>query len=185
MPDQLFYQYARGFLKIKDLNYIFPQDIVNLAYSFDAKNITALFDAGQKDGGIECGPFFFEGNMVKNLLGEKTKVLVGVFTLGLQTDTLVREWTKKDIEKSVILNACLAAKLERDLDIFFDNLAKDYSREGKTVTRRISPGYEDLPLSAHSEIVKKLSADKYLGIYPDVLGMVRPEKTVTCLVAIG
>ena len=80
--------------------------------------------------------------LARNLKGCLEVILVAA-TLGTRTDLLLRRYSRTDMTRAVILQACAAARLEEYLDAWQEERKKELEEEGLYLRPRFSPGYGD------------------------------------------
>lgn len=120
----------------------------------------------------------------KNLLGCEEVIILGA-TLGIQVDYLIHRYTKNEIAKAVVLQACAAAYLEEYLDSWQEEKRVEYGIEGKYLRPRFSPGYGDFNIKHQENIIRILDSAKTIGLSMTESYMLTPTKSVTAIIGIG
>lgn len=137
------------------------------------------------DGEMDMGCFKTKSHgLRKNLTGCESVILFAA-TLGVQTDNLIRRYTRLQMSKAVVMQAAAAAMLEDFCDEVNEELKREYEKKGLYLRPRFSPGYGDFPLDCQPEFLRGLEAGKRIGItLTDSLLMV-PSKSVTAVIGVS
>lgn len=144
------------------------------------KTIHKIFDCTVTENSLIIGKYIFESKrLAENLSGCK-KVCIFASTLGTECDRLLRTYTATNISRSVVLQACLASKIEEVCDSLEDKLKED----GLSLRQRYSPGYFDLDINENRKIFELMDITKRIGLtLTDTCQMV-PTKSVTAFIGI-
>ncbi len=122
---------------------------------------------------------FSSKRLAQNLAGCK-KVCVFAATLGTECDRLLRTYSSDNISRAMVLQACLASKIEEVCDGVEDELRL----RGYSLRQRYSPGYFDLDIKENKKIFELMEITKRIGItLTDTYQMV-PTKSVTAFIGI-
>jgi len=158
-----------------------------LSKSIEPKLISGEFDIKKEDDGyaLSGADLVFKGKLIEKTLSECDSLVLFAATLTSQADNLLREYSAKDMHKTVILNACMTAYLECFADSFEAKIKDDMLKRGKNIKNRISCGYGDFDIGIQPDIIKLLKADKYLGLTVTEANMLIPEKSITALIGAG
>lgn len=126
------------------------------------------------------GEYVFKSRrLAENLNGCKKVVLFGA-TLGTECDRLLRTYSKKNIAKAAMFQACLTAAIEE----VCDDLEVKLEAQGLRLRKRYSPGYFDLDITENRKIFELLDLSKRIGLsLTDTCQMV-PTKSVTAFIGI-
>ena len=93
---------------------------------------------------------------------------------------LLRTYTSNDITRTMVLQACLASKIEEVCDGIEDEL----KAHGMTLRMRYSPGYFDLDIKENKKFFELMDITKRIGLtLTDTYQMV-PSKSVTAFIGI-
>ena len=122
--------------------------------------------------------------LARNLKGCREVILVAV-TLGTRTDLLLRRYSRTDMTRAVILQACAAARLEEYLDAWQEERKKELEEEGLYLRPRFSPGYGDFSIHHQKALLQRLEAQKRIGLTMTDGYMLTPSKSVTALAGIS
>lgn len=122
--------------------------------------------------------------LARNLKGCR-EVILAAATLGTRTDLLLRRYSRTDMTRAVILQACAAARLEEYLDAWQEERKKELEEEGLYLRPRFSPGYGDFSIHHQKALLQRLEAPKRIGLTMTDGYMLTPSKSVTALVGIS
>ena len=122
--------------------------------------------------------------LARNLKGCLEVILVAA-TLGTRTDLLLRRYSRTDMTRAVILQACAAARLEEYLDTWQEERKKELEEEGLYLRPRFSPGYGDFSIHHQKALLQRLEASKRIGLTMTDGYMLTPSKSVTALAGIS
>lgn len=144
------------------------------------KTLHRIFDCSVTPDRLVIGDYIFESErLAQNLSGCK-KVCVFGATLGTECDRLLRTYSVNNISKSMVLQACLASKIEEVCNTLEDELKK----QGMTLRQRYSPRYFDLDIKENKKIFDLLELTKRIGLtLTDTYQMV-PTKSVTAFIGV-
>lgn len=148
--------------------------------SIKPKTLHRIFDCTVTDSELDINGVTFKSlRLAENLKGCKRVCVFGA-TLGTECDRLLRKYSVQNIAKSVVMQACLAAKIEEVCDL----LEEELKAQGFTLCNRYSPGYYDLALTDNKKIFELLELKKRIGLtLTDTCQMV-PTKSVTAFIGI-
>lgn len=119
----------------------------------------------------------------KHLEGCHKAVLMAV-TLGTDVDLLIRKTQVTDMAKAVIIDAGASVMVEQLADEFEDNI-KQRLPEDEYMTCRFSPGYGDWPITEQKNIVRKLDAQRQIGLNITADSLMVPRKSITAVMGIS
>ena len=122
--------------------------------------------------------------LARNLKGCR-EVILAAATLGTRTDLLLRRYSRTDMTRAVILQACAAARLEEYLDAWQEERKKELEEEGLYLRPRFSPGYGDFSIHHQKALLQRLEAPKRIGLTMTDGYMLTPSKSVTALAGIS
>lgn len=144
------------------------------------KTLHRIFDCKVSDDEIKVENMTFKSHRLAENLKGCEKVCIFGATLGTECDRLLRTYTNTDLTRTVVLQSCLASKIEEVCDSLEDKLKE----EGLVLRQRYSPGYFDLDISENKKIFELLELTKRIGLtLTDTLQMV-PTKSVTAFIGI-
>lgn len=144
------------------------------------RTLHRIFDCVVTDDSLMVDGFLFKSRRLADTLRGCNKVCIFGATLGTECDRLLRTYSASNISKSVVLQACLASKIEEVCDGLEDILKK----QGMKLKMRYSPGYFDLDIKENTKIFEMLELTKRIGLtLTDTCQMV-PTKSVTAIIGI-
>lgn len=113
-----------------------------------------------------------------------TQAILFAATLGAQTDILMRRWTKLDMSRAVILQACAATVIEAYCDECEEELSAMAAKEGLFLRPRYSPGYGDFAVEHQRDFLDALNCGKRMGLTTTDSFMLVPTKSVTAVIGL-
>lgn len=122
--------------------------------------------------------------LARNLKGCGEMILLAA-TLGAQVDLLLRKYSRTDMTRAVILQACAAADLEEYLDSWQEKMKEELELEGLYPRPRFSPGYGDFSIQHQKELLRLLEAPKRIGLTMTEGCMLTPTKSVTAVMGLS
>jgi len=125
-----------------------------------------------------------EGHSAKNLLKNSFAVIFMAVTIGSGLENLAGQYTKeKQFENALVLDTIGSEAAEASANALNSYLLTLARQAKKTLTRRFSPGYGDLPLFFQKDMFRELSLDG-LNIVLDKKFILFPRKTVTAILGV-
>ena len=144
------------------------------------KTLHRIFDCTVNDDELIIGDYHFKSTRLADNLKDCKRVCIFGATLGIEGDRLLRTYSANDIAKAMVLQACLASKIEEVCDTLEDKLRAD----GLTLRQRYSPGYFDLDIKENKKLFELIELTKRIGItITDTYQMI-PTKSVTAFIGI-
>jgi hypothetical protein len=126
----------------------------------------------------------FESGMLAELLKDSREVFLMAATAGADiVERTGAEIGSGNASIGVILDATASETVDSALDWMQDFINKMLEREGKTLTRRYSPGYGDLQLHAQKMVFASLELEK-IGISITERYLLVPEKSVIAIAGV-
>ena len=119
----------------------------------------------------------------KNLAGCDSAVVFAA-TAGMDTDRLIRKYTRVQPSKALMLQALGAERVEALCDALEAELAPALKDEGLARRPRFSPGYGDFPLTHQRDIFKMLNCEKTIGVTLNESLLMSPSKSVTAVIGL-
>ncbi len=116
-----------------------------------------------------------------NLAGAKKCALMAV-TLGLEIDRHITLYSRTDVTRGLIFDACATAAIESCCDILQEEIRAEAEAMGFGITPRYSPGYGDFPIETQKEIVRVLGTYKKIGLCVNESSIMIPRKSVTAII---
>lgn len=116
-------------------------------------------------------------------LKDSERCIVFAATLGVVIDNRIRFYSKMDLEKSIIFDACASSAIEAVCNSACDEIGTRINKEFSLgITGRFSPGYGDLALTCQKNVLRVLKADKRIGLTCSDSSLLIPTKSVTALI---
>ncbi|MDD2482063.1 MAG: vitamin B12 dependent-methionine synthase activation domain-containing protein [Lutispora sp.] len=103
-------------------------------------------------------------------------------TLGLEVDRRIAYYSKMNLTKGIIMDACASTAIEALCDEVQEGIGEKAKEEGRYITARYSPGYGDLPITHQKDIVEVLRAYSQIGLTVNEASIMLPRKSVTALI---
>ena len=113
-----------------------------------------------------------------------TEAVIFAATLGPQADLLLRRYSKIDMSRTVILQACAATMIESYCDDCGNTLAKEAEPRGLYLRPRYSPGYGDFSITHQADLLRMLDSQKKIGLTITDSFMLAPSKSVTAVIGL-
>ena len=143
-----------------------------------------IFEIKMKDGRIELSNsnLIFNGKDIRSHLKGCSKCAVMAATLGVEVDRKIMTYSKIDLMKSLILDACATTAIEIICDKIEDEIREIAKAEGFNITSRYSPGYGDFSLDIQVELLRNLDAYRKIGLSTTNNFILLPRKSVTAVI---
>uniref|UniRef100_A0A7C4CH40 Methionine synthase n=1 Tax=Fervidobacterium thailandense TaxID=1008305 RepID=A0A7C4CH40_9BACT len=120
-----------------------------------------------------------QSNWIPSKLKGSSKYLIFVSTLGPRIDEEIEKLSQISTFRAHLLDAWASEALEKLNDSFEKWFSSTYTVK---MTRRFSPGYEDLHITINGNYVDLLGIQEYIKVLPT--GVMIPRKTTTCIVGL-
>lgn len=147
----------------------------------------ALFEIQANDGNrviLKKPRLTLEGKAIARHLTGSTHVALMAATLGQPADQMILADSYRSPSDALITDAVASAMVEDVCDECEDAIRATLGPADK-MTSRFSPGYSDLPLSVHPEIIRVLDATKRIGLTANDSHLLLPLKSVIAIIGIG
>lgn len=136
------------------------------------------------DGSITIGKERVLSQTVNNAIHGAEEVILFATTVGSPFDRLITRYSQIEPSKALIFQAIGAERVESLCDAFCEQITTELNGTGKRLTRRVSPGYGDIPLSLQKEIFAVLDCPRKIGLTLDQSLLMSPSKSVTAIAGI-
>ena len=136
------------------------------------------------DGSIMIGNERVASQTIGKAIRDSKQVILFAATVGAPFDRLIARYSRVEPSKALILQAIGAERVESLCDAFCSQMNTDLRDVGKCLTRRVSPGYGDIPLSLQKEIFAVLDCPRKIGLTLDQSLLMSPSKSVTAIAGI-
>jgi len=142
-----------------------------------------IFDLERKEGRINLlqSRISLTGKGISSHLEGAEKCAVMALTLGVKIDEKLRLYTKTEVTKALIMDACATVAVESLAEKVEEKIRHAANDEGLFLTERFSPGYSDLPITVQPEIIKALDAHRKIGLSATESCLLIPQKSVTAV----
>lgn len=127
---------------------------------------------------------FHASNGLKKLLLGCDNILFFAATLGIELDRMMTRYERLSPTKALLLQAFGAERIEALCDFFCLEYTKKIQKDSHTLTRRFSPGYGDLDLSAQRFLLQLLDTPRKIGLSLNESLLMSPIKSVSAICGI-
>ena len=131
---------------------------------------------------LEGTNLIFTGSDIKNHLLHSEKCAVMCATLGNEIETRIKYYSRIELLKSIILDACASTYIEALCDEVQKELENKASEEGLFITGRYSPGYGDFEISVQKSLLNIIEAGKKIGVTVTDSFIMLPRKSVSAVI---
>lgn len=125
-----------------------------------------------------------KGQDIAGHLQRAEKCAVIAVTLGLEADKRISFYSKTDLTKGLIFDACATAAVESLCDTVQEKIEAEAKSMGFETTSRYSPGYGDFSIGIQKELTKVLRTYERLGLSVNESSIMIPRKSVTAFIGI-
>lgn len=136
------------------------------------------------DGSIMIGTKRVSSQTIANTLRHSANAILFAATVGSPFDRLIARYSRVAPSKALILQAIGAERVESLCDALCAQIDTELSDTNKRLTRRVSPGYGDIPLNLQKEIFTVLDCPRKIGLTLDQSLLMSPSKSVTAITGI-
>lgn len=146
--------------------------------------IYEIFDIESREEGLylKGSTLMLRGEAIHAHLKKAEKCAVMAVTLGLEVDRRIAFYSKTNLTKSLVFDACAAAAVESLCDMVQSEIAAKAVAMGLEITSRFSPGYGDFSIDIQKEIAKVLKTYEKLGLSVNESSIMIPRKSVTAVI---
>jgi hypothetical protein len=143
-----------------------------------------IFDMESKEEGLHLigTTLLLRGKDIKAHLSGAEKCAVMAVTLGLEVDRRIDFYSRTELAKALVFNACAAAAVESLCDTVQGKIEAEARSMGLEITSRYSPGYGDFPIDIQKELSKVLKTYERLGLSVNESSIMIPRKSVTAFI---
>ncbi len=149
--------------------------------------IYKVFDIQKKDKNIllENTILTFRGNDIYNHLVNSEKCVLMAATLGSKIDRQIKYYSKFDMTKCLILDACATTAIEALCDEVEEEVKEVAKNEGYYITSRYSPGYGDFNIEMQPKLLNTLNTQVKIGLTVTDSLILIPRKSVTAVIGLS
>ncbi len=148
------------------------------------KYVYNVFDLDKRENTISLKNTILtmESKDIASHLAKSNKCVLMAASLGLEVDMRIAYYSKVDVTKSLILDACASTAIEALCDEVQEEVRKEAANHGYNITSRFSPGYGDLPISLQKPIAQVLRTYPRMGLTVNDSSIMLPRKSVTAII---
>lgn len=145
-----------------------------------------LFELVRANGQLRLGQsvICLLGRDIKQHLKRSVHCAVMAVSLGLEVDKRISFYSKVNLSKAIVMDACASAAVEALADQIEKEIGRDAADQGFYLTSRYSPGYGDFPLEHQDGLVRLLDAYREMGLSVTSNSLLLPRKSVTALIGL-
>lgn len=145
-----------------------------------------IFALESADSGVQLarGRLVLSGTAIRLHLKGAVRCAVMALTLGPKIDEKIRLYSRTDVTRALVLDACATAAVESLADHVEAEIRTVAKTEGFFLTERFSPGYGDLPITVQPDIIRILAAREKIGLSVTDSCLLVPQKSVTAVAGI-
>lgn len=121
------------------------------------------------------------GDINKHLMYSEKCILMSA-TLGLEVDKRISIYSRTDLTKAIILDACASSAVEELCDCVEEEIREEAKNMGYEITSRYSPGYGDFSIRVQKDILDILKAYECIGLTVNENHIMIPRKSVTAVI---
>lgn len=123
-----------------------------------------------------------ESKDIRAHLAYSDKCTLMAASLGLEVDRKIAYYSKTDMTKSLILDACASTAVEALCNEVEEIIRKEAYDQGYHITSRFSPGYGGLPITLQKPITQILQTYPKMGLTVSENSILLPRKSVTAII---
>lgn len=148
------------------------------------RSLSRIFPTVLEPDAVTVGSVIIKSRNLRQHIDGCAQAVVFAATLGAQTDVLLRRYSKIDMSRAVILQACAAAMVESYCDDCGDILAEEAKKDKLYLRPRYSPGYGDFSITHQTDLLAMLDCQKKIGLTVTDSLMLAPSKSVTAIIGL-
>ena len=122
------------------------------------------------------------GRDIARHLEKSEKCAVLCATLGSEIEMKINYYSKIELLKSVILDACASTLIEALCDNTENLIKEEAEKNGFFITSRYSPGYGDFDISVQKDLLNLIEAPKRIGVTVTDSFIMLPRKSVSAVI---
>lgn len=122
------------------------------------------------------------GKNIGSHLSKADKCVVMAATLGLEADRRIAFYSRTDLTRGIVFDACAGVAIEWLCDEIQKEIAAKAKSMGFEITQRFSPGYGDLPIDIQGDLTRALKTYEKIGLGVNESSVMIPRKSVTALI---
>ena len=167
-----------------DLIDVCAKEIIDIS---KASSVYEIFDIERKNDNLFLlgSTLVLKDKDIKDLLINSHRCIVMAATLGTAVDSKLAYYSRFNITKSVIMDACASTAIEYVCDELQNEIMINALKDNLYITTRYSPGYGDFAIENGAEILNVLDAYKKIGLSITENSIMLPRKSVTALIGLS
>lgn len=134
---------------------------------------------------IQLSSFSIPSEKLSKHFQSADQLYIYASTLGISVDKLLKREGFRNMEHTLLLNACANVYIEQKTEEHFILQKKALSSANRFMSIRFSPGYLDLPLTLQKPLLERLDTSKKIGLSHTENFFLIPEKSITAFAAIS
>lgn len=119
-----------------------------------------------------------------HLRGCHTAVLTAL-TLGDGLERQIRAAQAQSTLYATVMDCCASVAVEQYCDLYETKLREQYTKQGKFLTGRYSPGYGDFPIEKQQILARLLDTRRRIGLGVTPSSILTPRKSVTAVLGVS
>ena len=123
-----------------------------------------------------------KGKDIARHLEKSEKCAVLCATLGSEIEMKINYYSKTELLKSVISDACASTLIEALCDYAEALIKTEAEKNGFFITSRYSPGYGDFEISVQKDLLNLIEAPKKIGVTVTDSFIMLPRKSVSAVI---
>jgi len=145
-----------------------------------------IFDIERRPEGLRLAgtTLLLGGRDIGLHLAESRKCALMAVSLGLEIDRRLSIYSRTDLTRSLVFDACAAAAVEALCDEVQERVRSEAADIGLQITTRFSPGYGDLSIDIQRDIVRTLKTYEKFGLGVNGSSLMIPRKSVTAVIGL-
>ena len=140
-----------------------------------------IFDITADGDTVTVGPIQVTSRTLSGALSGCRRAMLLAATVGARFDRLLLREGRLSPARALLFEAIGAERAEALLDALEGHITEAL---GASLSRRVSPGYGDLPLALQKEIFPLLDCERRLGLTLSESLLMSPKKSVTAFIGI-
>ncbi|HYE81324.1 MAG TPA: vitamin B12 dependent-methionine synthase activation domain-containing protein [Clostridia bacterium] len=143
-----------------------------------------IFDMEKMEEGLHLTgtTLVLQGKAIRQHLSRAEKCAVMAVTLGIGVDKRISYYSRTDLTRGMMLDACATAAVEALCDMVQEEIKAKAGVMGLDITQRFSPGYGDFSIDIQKHIVRVLKAYEKIGLTVNECSIMIPRKSVTAVI---
>ncbi len=165
-------------------NELINECIEEVKVHMNEKFLFKIFDTEKSEENIyiKNTTLVFKGKDIYRHLENCEKCAIMAATLGNEIDKKIKYYSKVDLTRGVILDACATTAIEALCDDIEEGVKEIAKYEGYNITFRYSPGYGDFSTNIQTELIRVLNANRQIGLTVTDSLILVPRKSVTAII---